>query len=480
MRPSSSPSEPPAGALPAGPAGAAAADRARGAAAGPDPPGLFDGVLARGAVRTAVADRAWLAAMLEVEAALARVQARAGVIPAEAAERIAAACRPERYDAAALGEAAAGSGNPVVPLVTALRAAAGPKAAEHVHHGATSQDILDTAAMLVAYRALGPLLDDLRGAADAAAELARAHRGTPMPGRTLLQQAVPVTFGLLAAGWLTALDGAADWLERLRHTRLAVQLGGPAGTLAGIGGGPAGTLAGIGGGREGAPGDRGGLDLPAALAGELGLAVPVLPWHTDRTRIAELAGALGTAAGALGKVARDVTLLAQTELGEVSEGRPGGSSSMPHKRNPVAAVSALAAAAQAPGLVATLLAAMPQELQRAAGGWHAEWRALRELLVSTGSAAAWVRACLTGLEVHLERMLANLAGTAADPTGTAEAPGAAESLVDRALAAHHGTDRRWAGAPPADPLWAGDAPADPLWAGDAPADPPSDAPGGAV
>ncbi len=379
--------------------------------------GLFDAVLARGPVRDLVSDGAWLAAMLEVEAALAHAQAALGLVPAEAAAAIAAACRPERHDVAALGAAAARSGNPVVPLVAALRDAVGPAAAAHVHTGATSQDIIDSAAMLVAYRALGPLLADLGAAADAAAGLARAHRDALMAGRTLLQQAVPVTFGLLAAGWMVGLDDARTRLAEVRHRRLAVQFGGAAGTLSGLGGA--------------------GPEVLGRLAAALGLAEPVLPWHTDRTRVAELAGALGTTAGAAAKVARDVTLLAQTEVGEVAEGRPGGSSAMAHKHNPVAAVSALAGAAQAPGLVATLLAAMPQELQRAAGGWHAEWRPLRELLVAVGSAVAWLRDCLEHLVVYPERMRENmtaplLAALAAE-SGSA---GCAGTLVDRALAAH--------------------------------------------
>ncbi len=368
---------------------------------------LFDAVLARGPVPALVSDEAWLAALLTVEASLARVQAQAGLIPVAAADAI-EAVGADRFDLATLGLAAAESGNPVVPLVAALRDAVGPAAAEHVHAGTTSQDILDSAAMLLAHRALAAVLADLAGAASAAARLAREHRDTAMAGRTLLQQAVPVTFGLLAAGWLTGLTAAAGRLTEVRDTRLAVQLGGPAGTLAGL-----------------AP------DLPARLATALGLAAPVLPWHTDRTRIGDLAGALGTAAGAVGKVARDVTLLAQTEVGEVAEGRPGGSSAMPHKRNPVAAVSALAGAAQAPGLVATLLAAMPQELQRAAGGWHAEWRPLRELLTATGSAAAWLHDCLENLVVHPDRMRANLSPGPVDT-------GLAAELVDAALAATPG------------------------------------------
>ena len=402
MPPSSSPSDPPAG-----------------------PDGLFAGVLARGPVREAVSDRAWLQALLDVEAALARAQARCGLIPAADAEAIARACDAGRFDPAALGREAAAAGNPVVPLVRALTAAVPGPASRQVHRGATSQDILDTAAMLVARRALGPLLGDLEAAADAAAGLAAAHRGTLVAGRTLLQQALPVTFGLKAAGWLAGLDEAAARLHHVRRDRLAVQLGGAAGTLASLG--PQGTA------------------VLTAFAEELGLAEPVLPWHTVRTRPAELAGALGEAAGVVGKVARDVTLLAQTEVAEVREGGPvgrGGSSTLPHKRNPVAAVAAAACAQQAPGLVATLLAVMAQEHERAAGGWHAEWRPLTDLLTTVGSAAAWLRDCLERLEVDPERMRANLELTGglllAERVTTALAPHLgrlrAHDLVARAAA----------------------------------------------
>jgi 3-carboxy-cis,cis-muconate cycloisomerase len=381
--------------------------------------GLFDEVLARGRVRAAVADRAWLAALLDAEAALARAQAALGLVPDAAAAAITAVAAPERFDLAAIAAEAAGPGNPVLPLVRAMRAALPPEVAVAVHSGATSQDILDTAAMLVAHRALEPLLDDLTGAADAAAGLARRYRDTPMAGRTLLQQALPVTFGLKAAGWCTALDRSAVDLARVRRERLAVQLGGAAGTQHAWG--PA------------------GPDLVVRFAAELGLAAPALPWHTDRTRVAALAGALATAAGAAGKVARDVTLLAQSEVGEVAEAArgelSGASSAMPHKRNPVAAVSVLAAAAQAPGLAGTLYAAMVHEHERAAGAWHAEWRPLRDLLVAAGSAAAWLRECLTGLAVDEAALAANLARL----VDTAGLPGvdlgAAGELVDRALAA---------------------------------------------
>jgi 3-carboxy-cis,cis-muconate cycloisomerase len=223
-----------------------------------------------------------------------------------------------------------------------------------------------------------------------------------MAGRTLLQQAVPVTFGLKAAGWMAGLEDARRWLNEIRVERLAAQLGGAAGTLASLGGaGPA---------------------VAEAYAEALGLAEPVLPWHTLRGRIGELASALAVTSGAVAKAARDVVLLSQTEVAEVREaersgdeasgrGRSGGSSTMPHKRNPVAAIAALACAQQAPGLAATLLGAMAHEHERAAGPWHAEWRPLSELLRSTGSAVAWLRESLQGLQVDAERMRANLDAT---------------------------------------------------------------------
>jgi 3-carboxy-cis,cis-muconate cycloisomerase len=378
---------------------------------------LFDGVLARGEVAAAVGDDAWLTAMLQVEATLAQVQAFSGLIPQADADAIAAVARPEHFDAADLGARATPGGDPVGPLVETLRALAGP-AGRSVHLGATSQDILDTAGMLVAAQALRPLLADLAACADQAARLAREHRGTRMIGRTLLRQAVPTTFGLKAAGWLSGLDAARRRLEQVRRERLAVQLGGAAGTLAPFG--------------------DDGPDVVESLATLLGLAEPVLPWHTERTRVAELAGALGAAAGTVAKIARDLTLLAQDEVAEVAEAAEGsgGSAATPPRHHPVAAVCALGSAASAPGLVANLLAAMAHEHERAAGSWHAEWRPLRELLVCTGSAAAWLRAALEGLLVRPDVMRANLARAVSAQGAADDVPDAAGVLVDRALQAH--------------------------------------------
>jgi 3-carboxy-cis,cis-muconate cycloisomerase len=382
-------------------------------------------------VAAEVSDRAWLQAMLDVEAALARAQARAGLLPAEHAEAIARACVAERFDASAIGAEATKTGNPAVPLVQALTAAVEGEATGQVHRGATSQDVIDSAAMLVAHRALGPLLDDLEAAAGAAAALAADHRDTVMAGRTLLQQALPVTFGLKAAEWLSGLDDAAARLAAIRAERLAAQLGGAAGTLASLG--------------------DAGPEVLAGFADELGLAEPALAWHTIRVRPAELAGALGVACGVIAKIARDVTLLAQTEVAEAREGVAGrgGSSTLPHKRNPVAAVSAVACAMRAPGLVAELLGAMAHEHERGAGPWHAEWRAFSALLETTGSACAWLRDCLEHLEVDAGRMRANLELThgalLAERVTTALAPAigrqVAHELVQRAAQEAFATGR---------------------------------------
>ena len=375
--------------------------------------GLFAAVLGRGGPAGQVDDQAWLAAMLQMETALAGAAARLGAVSDSAAAAVALACSdPGRFDLAELGRQAAATGNPVPPLVERIRALVPPQAGVAVHFGATSQDVLDTAMVLVSKRALLLLSEDLAAVAGAAAALALTHRDTVMAGRTLLQQAVPITFGLKAAGWTTMLDGA--WVRVGATARsLPVQYGGAAGTLAAA--------------------EGHGLALLGELAARLGLAEPVLPWHTARLPVADLAAALGATCGVVAKIATDVVLLSQTEVGEVSEGVParGGSSTMAHKRNPVAAVSARAAARRAPGLVAGLLSSMEAEHERAAGPWHAEWETLSELVRAAGSSVAWLRDCLENLRVDPERMTANLSE---DLRGVRA--GDAQALVDRALDSH--------------------------------------------
>jgi 3-carboxy-cis,cis-muconate cycloisomerase len=369
--------------------------------------GFFDGVFARGSVAGggAVADdAAWLRSMLAAEAALARALERAGLAPAGAGAAVTGAAHANDFgpaEVAELGRATVLTGNPVPGLARVLtRRVTNPAARAAVHQGATSQDIMDTAAMLLARDALGAAVSDLTAAAGAAARLADTNRGTLMIGRTLLQQAVPTTFGMVAAGWLAGLDSAVEWLAFVRDTRLAVQFGGAAGTLASLG--------------------DAGARVKAFMGEELGLADPPLPWHTERLRIIDVGSVSARACAALSKIARDVTLLAQTEVGEVAEGvaagpgsagapRRGGSSAMPNKSNPVAAVAILGCAKQAPGLLTTLLASAEQEYQRAAGAWHAEWQPYGHLLQLVVSAAAWARDLLENLNVDKGRMAANLA-----------------------------------------------------------------------
>jgi 3-carboxy-cis,cis-muconate cycloisomerase len=335
-------------------------------------------------LRQAVSDAAWVAAMLEAERALANASSLVGVVPATAAAAIAEQCEPDDYDLDAILAEGRAAGNPAEPLVRALRERVGGEAARWVHFGATSQDVVDTAAMLVARTAVELVRDELDGAAAACARLAEEHRATPMAGRTLLQQAVPTTFGAKAAGWLVALLAARDGL---RAFRFLAQLGGAAGTLAAFG-------------------DR-GPEVVAAYANELDLEPPPLPWHTLREPWAGLAALLGVSAGACAKVGLDVVLLAQTEVGEVAEADGGVSSTMPHKRNPVHAVLARACA-RLVRANASVLSAAEHEHERAAGAWHAEWTALSEALAHTGGAAAAIRGCLDGLEVFPERMRTNM------------------------------------------------------------------------
>jgi 3-carboxy-cis,cis-muconate cycloisomerase len=376
---------------------------------------LFAGTYARGGAADAVTAEAWVRALVDVEAALAAACVVEGLIRPQAGQAILRALQLGPFDVEKITADAGEHATPVIPLVDEIRARVGEEFADSVHLGATSQDIVDTAAMLLAQRALGPIVTDASAAMTSAARLAVAHRTTPILGRTLLQAALPTSFGLVAAGWLVGLERATVELERVRDTGLAVQMGGPVGTRS--------------------------PQIAARIASTAGLAEPVLPWHTERTRIVQLAAALGAITGFAGKVARDVTLLAQTEVGEVREGGEGrgSSSAMAHKRNPVAAVSVIACAHRVPGLVATLFAGMEQEHQRAAGSWQAEWGTLTELLTLSGSALAWLADLLEHLEVDVARMRENLAGLAASGVSAASRPeqqvAAAAQLVDRALAA---------------------------------------------
>lgn len=335
-------------------------------------------------VRDALSDDAWIAAMLEAERALAVAESKVGVIPAESAAAIAAACERGDLDVDAVLEEARAVGNPAEPLVRALRSRVGGDAERWVHFGATSQDVVDTAAMLVARTVVRLLAVELDAAAAACAALAAEHRDTPMAGRTLLQQAVPTTFGAKAAGWLFALMGP---LDELRSYRYLAQLGGAAGTLAALG--------------------RRGPDVLEAFAAELELHAPPLPWHTLRRPWAALGARLDEAAGACAKVGLDIVLLAQTEVGEVTEASGGGSSTMPHKRNPVGAVRARACA-RLVHANASVLAVTEYEHERAAGAWQAEWTALSEALAHAGGAAAAIRDSLEGLEVDPARMRENM------------------------------------------------------------------------
>jgi len=345
----------------------------------------------------AVSGRAWLRAMLDAEGTLAQAQARAGLIPGQAAETIISCCDTDRFDPEEIGREGRAKGNPVPPLVRTLTGAVSEiseDAASHVHKGVTSQDIMDTAAMLVSRHALGLILTEVEGIAAACARLADTHRDTMMPGRTLLQQALPTTFGLKVAGWLVSVLEARNRLLAVREAGLAVQLGGAAGTLASLG--------------------SSGTRVLGEFARELDLVEPVVPWHTDRARISEIGGALSLVSGVLGKISQDVILMAQTEVGEVAEpageGR-GGSSTLPHKRNPILSVTAVANARRVPDLAHTLQAAMVGEHERAAGAWHSEWEALSDALALTGGAAAAVREVTEGLEVYPEKMLENLNAT---------------------------------------------------------------------
>src|SRR5690349_18920758 len=332
--------------------------------------GLLDPLFGDAEVRAQLSDRARLQAMLDVEAALAEVEAALGVIPRQAVAAIQDAARIDKFDLGAIAAAAAADGNLAIPLVRQLThaiEAIDPEAARYVHWGATSQDIIDTGLVLQLQRACPPIMRYIDRAAAAAAGHAQRYVDTPMAGRTWLQQSTPITFGVKAAGWFDALSRQRNMLaDALEHTRV-LQFGGASGTLASLG--------------------EHGSAVAESLASRLGLRAPALPWHAYRDRLVYFSCAMGVTCGTLGKIGRDVSLLAQTEVGEAAEGRSGGSSAMPHKQNPVGASVAVAAALRAPGLVATMIAAMPQEHERGLGGWQAEWVTLPELVLLTAGAA---------------------------------------------------------------------------------------------
>jgi 3-carboxy-cis,cis-muconate cycloisomerase len=358
---------------------------------------LLAPMLSSPAMRAVCDDVAYLQHMLDFEAALARAEAAAGVIPEGAASPITKACRAEAFDLAALAEAATRSGNLAIPLVKALTAKvaeADADAARYVHWGATSQDVIDTACMLTLRAAIDALLGDIDRAIAGFARLAQQHRDTPVVARTWLQHALPMPFGLKLAEYAAALHRSRTRLRRLRRDGLALQFGGAAGTLAALG-------------------DKGWL-VTEKLALELALTLPDAPWHTHRDRIAEAASVFAILAGTCGKIARDVQLMMQTDVAEAfepsGEGR-GGSSTMPHKRNPVAAATALAAATMAPNLAATIFAAQVQDHERSAGPWHAEWPTLPMLQLVTSGALAAIVDIAEGLEVDAARMRLNLGAT---------------------------------------------------------------------
>jgi len=393
---------------------------------------LLAPMLSSAAMRAVCDDRSTLQNMLDFEAALARAEAAIGVIPKAAVGPIEAASKADSFDMAALAEAATRSGNLAIPLVkmlTANVAKADAEAARYVHWGATSQDVIDTATMLALRAGIDALDVDLSRAIKGFAALARSHRNTAMVARTWLQHALPMPFGLKAAEYASSLARARCRLRRLRREGLALQFGGAAGTLAALG-------------------DK-GLAVAERLAHELNLPLPEAPWHTHRDRIAEVASSFAILAGSCGKIARDVSLMMQTDVGEAfepaGEGR-GGSSTMPHKRNPVAAASALGCATMAPQLAATIFAAQVQDHERSAGPWHAEWPTLPQLMLVTSGALAAIVDIAEGLEVDTARMRSNLDAThglimaeavtfaLADKIGKSDAHHVVEGASKRAVA----------------------------------------------
>jgi 3-carboxy-cis,cis-muconate cycloisomerase len=355
---------------------------------------LFDHLFRSEEVGKIFSSQACLQGMLDFEAALARAEARAGVIPSRAATAIAAKCKAELFDVAALAQAAKLGGNLAIPLVKALTAGIAQTdkdAARYVHWGATSQDAIDTGMVMQVREALKSIAKDLDRLAVGLSKLAAKHRSTIVVGRTWMQQALPTTFGAKVAGWLDALGRHSERLQQTQRRALVLQFGGAVGTRAALG-------------------ER-GSEVAKNLAEELRLELPEVPWHSHRDRVTEVATTLGLCVGTLGKIARDIALHAQTEVGEVSEpsghGR-GGSSTMPHKRNPVTSAVVLSAATRVPALVSTMLSAMPQEQERGLGGWHSEWETLPDIIRLTAGALHQMAETAPRLEIDSERMKQNL------------------------------------------------------------------------
>ncbi|MQU08307.1 3-carboxy-cis,cis-muconate cycloisomerase [Pseudomonas helleri] len=355
---------------------------------------LFDAYFTGKAMGAVFCDHGRVQAMLDFEAALARAQASTGLIPSSAVAPIEAACRAELYDFEALGLAIASAGNSAIPLVKALGkqiASVSPEAERYVHLGATSQDVMDSGLVLQLRAALELIEQDLQQLGEVLAQQAQRYATTPLAGRTWLQQATPVTLGMKIAGWLGAVTRSRQRLQALKPRLLSLQFGGASGTLAALG-------------------DQ-ALPVAHALAAELKLALPDQPWHTQRDRLVEFGAVLGMVAGSLGKMGRDISLLMQTEAAEVFEPSApgkGGSSTMPHKRNPVGSAVLISAATRVPGLLSTLFSAMPQEHERSLGLWHAEWETLPQICCLVAGALAQALNIAQGLEVDAQRMAQNL------------------------------------------------------------------------
>ncbi|WP_448091019.1 3-carboxy-cis,cis-muconate cycloisomerase [Pseudomonas azerbaijanoccidentalis] len=355
---------------------------------------LFDAYFTARDMREVFCDQGRVQAMLDFEAALARAEARVGLIPVSAVAPIEAACSAGHYDFAALGEAIATAGNSAIPLVKALGkqiAAHNAEAERYVHLGATSQDVMDSGLVLQLRRALELIENDLAQLGQILATQAQRYAATPLAGRTWLQHATPVTLGMKIAGWLGAVTRSRQRLLELKPRLLVLQFGGASGTLAALG--------------------KHAMPIAQALSEELQLTLPDQPWHTQRDRVVEFGAVLGLIAGSLGKMGRDISLLMQTEAGEVFEPSApgkGGSSTMPHKRNPVGAAVLIGAATRVPGLLSTLFSAMPQEHERSLGLWHAEWETLPEICCLVSGSLQQALLIAQGLEVDAARMTRNL------------------------------------------------------------------------